>query len=92
MQRLLEIVQQETGQDVGVEDSTLVQNITAKFNDSLIFDPSQARMAYTIRDPVFFGRSPSIERRIYICSITKIVDSSQLSISVLKEEHSPELL
>ncbi|XP_018494362.1 NAD kinase 2, mitochondrial isoform X2 [Galendromus occidentalis] len=55
VQRLLEIVQQETGQDVGVRDSTLVQNITSKFNDSLIFDPSQARMAYTIRDPVFFG-------------------------------------
>lgn len=63
VQRLLEIVKQETGRDVGVNDEQLMHKVTAKFNDSLIFDPSQAQMAYTIRDPVLFGTHFSSKSR-----------------------------
>ena len=29
-----------------------VASITNEFNDSIVFDPNQLRMAYTIRDPI----------------------------------------
>ncbi|OQR68661.1 NAD kinase domain-containing protein 1-like, partial [Tropilaelaps mercedesae] len=54
VKRILEIVQAKTGIEVGISDAKLIEEVTTEFNDSLIFDPSHARMAYTIRDPVFF--------------------------------------
>lgn len=33
-------------------DDGLIKELTRKFNESLVFDPSEVRMAYTIRDPV----------------------------------------
>ncbi|XP_063404253.1 NAD kinase 2, mitochondrial-like [Mytilus trossulus] len=37
---------------VPVEDTALIREVTKKFNESLVFDPSEPRMAYTIRDPI----------------------------------------
>jgi len=37
-------------------DEGLIKELTRKFNESLVFDPSEVRMAYTIRDPVRNGR------------------------------------
>jgi len=34
------------------EDDGFITNITNQFNDSIIFDPGDLRMAYTIRDPI----------------------------------------
>lgn len=34
------------------DDDNFVQKITNKFNDSIMFEPSRAMMAYTIRDPI----------------------------------------
>ncbi|KAH7642798.1 NAD kinase 2, mitochondrial [Dermatophagoides farinae] len=36
-------------------DQQLVQRVTDRFNNSLIYSPSQLLMAYVIRDPVVFG-------------------------------------
>ena len=33
-------------------DDIFVQNVTNKFNDSIVFEPDRALMAYTIRDPI----------------------------------------
>ena len=33
-------------------DEQYVELVTKKFNDQLIFDPSDSRMVYTVRDPV----------------------------------------
>jgi NAD+ kinase len=33
-------------------DDDFVQNITNKFNDSIVFEPNKPLMAYTIRDPI----------------------------------------
>lgn len=53
--QLLQIVNEETGATLPVEDKDLVERIANKFNNSLIFDPSKLSMAYSIRDPVVFG-------------------------------------
>ena len=50
---LVKIINDETGSKIPA-DPTVIQRITQKFNDSLIFDPSQLKMAYTIRDPIVF--------------------------------------
>ncbi|XP_022689620.1 NAD kinase 2, mitochondrial-like [Varroa jacobsoni] len=63
VKRVLEIVQTKTGKDVGVDNQKLIDEVTAEFNDSLIFDPSEALMAYTIRDPVFIGTDFSSKPR-----------------------------
>lgn len=38
-------------------DGRTINRITDTFNGSLIFDPSEQQMAYTIRDPQHFGES-----------------------------------
>lgn len=50
------IVNQEAKSSINIEDKELIENIKSKFNESLIFDPSEIRMAYTVRDPVVNGR------------------------------------
>lgn len=53
---LFQIINKELkGQNLPENDTTLIERITDKFNNSLIFDPSELAMAYTIRDPVVFG-------------------------------------
>jgi len=51
---LFEIYEKEAGIVMSLDD-TLIQRITQRFNDSLIFSPSKPSMAYTVRDPVMFG-------------------------------------
>ena len=51
---LLEIAANETSTQLPT-DKALVDRVTDRFNSSLVFDPSETRMAYTIRDPVVFG-------------------------------------
>jgi len=38
-----------------VVDSSLIEAVTAEYNDALVFEPSDDRMAYTIRDPLTSG-------------------------------------
>lgn len=40
---------------IAENDQELIHKVTNKFNNSLIYSPSQLLMAYTIRDPVVFG-------------------------------------
>jgi len=51
---LFEIYENEAGVVTSLND-TIIQKITQRFNDSLIFSPSKPTMAYTIRDPAMFG-------------------------------------
>ncbi|XP_035221547.1 NAD kinase 2, mitochondrial-like [Stegodyphus dumicola] len=55
VKHLLKITSQETKLDIPVSDSKLISQITSRFNNSLIFDPTKELMAYTIRDPIVFG-------------------------------------
>ena len=41
---------------VDVTDDKLLQEVTDAFNYSLKFDPEDARMAYTVRDPIAAGK------------------------------------
>ncbi|XP_076340024.1 NAD kinase 2, mitochondrial-like isoform X1 [Tachypleus tridentatus] len=63
VEQLLKIVNEETGSALPLEDSKLVERITTRFNNSLIFDPSETLLAYTIRDPVVFGTGFSSKPR-----------------------------
>ncbi|KAM7308495.1 NAD kinase 2, mitochondrial isoform X2 [Ixodes scapularis] len=63
VQRILDIVSSETGVDIPARGTQLIDRITTKFNNSLIFDPSKCLMAYTIRDPVVFGTDFSSKPR-----------------------------
>ena len=38
--------------EIPANDDEFIHKITNKFNDSIVFDPGQNRMAYTIRDPI----------------------------------------
>ena len=31
---------------------TFIQSITNQFNDSIVFEPEELRMSYTVRDPI----------------------------------------
>ncbi|GIY56258.1 hypothetical protein CDAR_274952 [Caerostris darwini] len=55
VKHLLKITSQEANIDIPVLNKELISNITNKFNNSLIFDPTKLRMAYTLRDPIMFG-------------------------------------
>ncbi|KFM59855.1 NAD kinase domain-containing protein 1, partial [Stegodyphus mimosarum] len=55
VKHLLKITSQETKLDIPVSDPKLISQITSRFNNSLIFDPTKELMAYTIRDPIVFG-------------------------------------
>lgn len=41
---------------LSAKDKGMVAKVTDRFNSTLIYDPSKLSMAYTIRDPVVFGR------------------------------------
>lgn len=55
VQNLFNIINDELGQNLPDSDLNVIQKVTDRFNTSLIFDPSELTMAYTIRDPVVFG-------------------------------------
>lgn len=63
VQQLLKIVNEEAGTSLPYNSSKLVEQVTERFNNSLIFDPSVSHMAYTIRDPVVFGTDFSSKPR-----------------------------
>ncbi|XP_076076627.1 NAD kinase 2, mitochondrial-like isoform X2 [Mytilus galloprovincialis] len=52
VQNILSISNSLSSCKVPVEDTALIREVTKKFNESLVFDPSEPRMAYTIRDPI----------------------------------------
>ena len=37
-------------------DEAVIQKITREFNQSLVFDPTELKMAYSVRDPVPHGQ------------------------------------
>lgn len=45
------------GKHVNLLDPNLIYKVTQKYNDSLKFDPSEPKMAFTTRDPVRNGKS-----------------------------------
>lgn len=45
------------GKNVNLLDQNLIYKVTQKYNDSLKFDPSEPKMAFTTRDPVRNGKS-----------------------------------
>ncbi|KAF8782341.1 NAD kinase 2 like protein [Argiope bruennichi] len=55
VKHLLKITSEETKIEIPVSNKTLITQITNKFNNSLIFDPTKLLMAYTLRDPIMFG-------------------------------------
>jgi len=65
VRNLIEIMEEEVGHNglnISGDDSALIGRVCKKFNDKLIFCPSDLRMAYAVRDPVFnatFFASPS---------------------------------
>ena len=49
--------QKKAGLVVDTEDSSLIDAVVRDYNSSLVFGPSDDRMAYTIRDPLTSGLS-----------------------------------
>jgi hypothetical protein len=49
--------------------------LTRKFNESLVFDPSEVHMAYTIRDPVRNGKFFKIQMKCF-CAVNVSVHAS----------------
>lgn len=61
------------GKNVNLLDQNLIYKVTQKYNDSLKFDPSEPKMAFTTRDPVRngvfqVGHPNGFATKIEICS------------------------
>lgn len=54
-----ELVNKEAGKDIP-EDDIFVNNVTNKFNDSLLFGADDLKIAYTIRDPIINSKAVPI--------------------------------
>ncbi|BFY99379.1 hypothetical protein BsWGS_02419 [Bradybaena similaris] len=52
VEKILEIANQVSGSNFPVHDQEMTEKVMNTFNSSLRFDPSEPRMAYTIRDAV----------------------------------------
>ncbi|EFX80504.1 hypothetical protein DAPPUDRAFT_318645 [Daphnia pulex] len=55
---LMQLIQEETRLPIDYKDQRLIDRITAKFNNNLIFGPEIALMGYTIRDSLSDGTLP----------------------------------
>ena len=54
----------ETGLPINFKDKELIETVTSKFNNELLFNPEMNLMSYTIRDPISMIHHPSdLERR-----------------------------
>ena len=54
MKKIVKIVKKELNDKylIPADSPEFIQNITNQFNDSIVFDSDELRMAYTIRDPI----------------------------------------
>lgn len=55
VQDILTIASSQGNVSFPTGDKNFIQSVTDKFNNSLIFDPSEPHMGYTVRDPVNNG-------------------------------------
>lgn len=81
VQNLFKVINQECSTNnarslLPADNADLVEKVTKKFNDSLIFSPSKALMAYTIRDPVVFDTDFTSNPRDFA---TKIIVKSRMT-------------
>lgn len=51
IKKIVKLINKETEKMIP-EDDGFITNITNQFNDSILFNPGDLRMAYTIRDPI----------------------------------------
>ncbi len=58
VEKILRIVFETTHFPINWKDDRLVEAVTQKFNNEIVFDPERNMMAYTIRDPVSVGIFP----------------------------------
>jgi NAD+ kinase len=58
VQSLLKIISDMAQAPIDSKDSRLVEAITQKFNNEIVFDPELSMMAYSLRDPVSVGTFP----------------------------------
>ncbi len=58
VEKLLRIVFETTHFPINWKDERLVEAVTQKFNNEIVFDPERNMMAYTLRDPVSVGIFP----------------------------------
>lgn len=81
VQNLFKIINQECSTEdarplLPANNADLVEKVTKQFNDTLIFSPSKALMAYTIRDPVVFDTNFTSNPRDFA---TKIIVKSRMT-------------
>jgi len=58
VEAILKIVFEVTRYPINFKDSKLVEAVTQRFNNELVFDPELSLMNYTLRDPVSVGTFP----------------------------------
>jgi len=59
VETLIKIIFETTRFPLNWKDSKLVEAVTSKFNNLLVFDPESPVMSYTLRDPISVGTYPS---------------------------------
>ena len=54
MKKIVKIINNELDGklEIPIDEDKFIEKITNRFNDSIVFEPDELRMAYTIRDPI----------------------------------------
>jgi len=59
VEEMLKITFETTRFPLNWKDKSLVDSVTSKFNNQLVYDPESPVMCYTLRDPISVGTFPS---------------------------------
>lgn len=84
IKKIVKLINKETYGEIP-EDDSFITNIMNQFNDSILFNPGDLRMAYTIRDPIInrifqnetnrgFGKKVCVQSRCYDACL--VIDGS----------------
>ena len=60
VENILKFVYETTRFPINFKDQKLVEALTQRFNNELVFDPELNLMCYTLRDPVSAGTFPTV--------------------------------
>ena len=63
VESILKIVNEVTRFPINFKDTELIEAVTNRFNNDLVFDPELNLMTYTLRDPVSAGTFPDVAEK-----------------------------
>ena len=63
MESILKVISDVAKLPINYHSKSLINTVTERFNNELVFDPELNQMAYTLRDPVNAGIYPAMNEK-----------------------------